>query len=51
MSPTGEPVPEMQPLAQTYQSLSLYSTTPDVSTLYSTALVPQMQFDKSTIKP
>jgi NitT/TauT family transport system substrate-binding protein len=42
---------QMQPLAALYKSLKLYDSTPTVDKLYSNDLVPQMQFDASSIKP
>lgn len=42
---------QMQPLANLYQSLKLYGSAPTVAPLYSDALVPQMQFSPSSIKP
>jgi NitT/TauT family transport system substrate-binding protein len=42
---------QMQSLADLYQSLKLYSTSPKVASLYSDSLVAQMQFDPSSIKP
>jgi NitT/TauT family transport system substrate-binding protein len=42
---------QMQSLANLYQSLKLYSTAPTVAPLYSDALVSQMQFNTSSVKP
>jgi NitT/TauT family transport system substrate-binding protein len=42
---------QMQSLANLYQSLKLYDTAPTVKAYYSDALVSQLQFSKSTIKP
>jgi NitT/TauT family transport system substrate-binding protein len=42
---------QMQSLANLYQSLKLYSTSPTVKSMYSDALVSRLQFPTSSIKP
>ena len=42
---------EMQPLANEYQTLGLFSAAPNVTSAYTNKLVPEMQFQATSIDP
>ena len=44
-------ISEMQPLANEYQTLGLFSAAPNVKSAYTNSLVPMMQFQATSIDP